>query len=287
MFREMSGGQSLTPAIAYAGALAVFAVWGLYGVTVKALIAGLFLIAAVARQLDRFVQDWCVFLAGVALFDSLRAAVSVAIGALELPYRMGYVIRLERALFAGETLPTRAQAALIRPDAARALAHLLVAVHASHFVVFLLFGLGLWLARREAFSRFAAAMLLVGYLAVPTIPPWMAGSLGAIPPIHRVADQVYGQAIPGLRRAFDTNPIAAMPSLHAGFAAICTLVAFHELGPWGLALPAYLALASLAAVALGEHYFLDLLAGWLLAAGTYWLLYRSGRGGIELVCPRC
>src|SRR5262249_27780357 len=175
---------------------------------------------------------------GVALFDSLRAGVFAAIRALELPYHMGYAIRLERALFAGETLPTYAQAALIRPGTAGLLAHVLVAVHASHFVVFLLFGLGLWLVRRDAFGRFASAMLLLmglgvaGYLAVPTIPPWMAARLGAIPPIHRVAGEVYGQATPGLRRAFDTNPIAAMPSLHAAFAAICTLVAFHELGPW-------------------------------------------------------
>src|SRR5262249_1591242 len=218
---------------------------------------------------------------GVALFDSLRAGVFAAIRALELPYHMGYAIRLERALFAGETLPTYAQAALIRPGTAGLLAHVLVAVHASHFVVFLLFGLGLWLVRRDAFGRFASAMLLLmslgvaGYLAVPTIPPWMAARLAPSPPIHSLADEVYGQAIPGLRRAFDTNPIAAMPSLHAAFAAICTLVAFHELGPWGWALAAYLGLASLAAVALGEHYFVDLVAGWLLAGAVYWLLYRS------------
>src|SRR5262249_16332502 len=228
---------------------------------------------------------------GVALFDSLRAGVFAAIRALELPYHMGYAIRLERALFAGETLPTYAQAALIRPGTAGLLAHVLVAVHASHFVVFLLFGLGLWLVRRDAFGRFASAMLLLmslgvaGYLAVPTIPPWMAARLAPSPPIHSLADEVYGQAIPGLRRAFDTNPIAAMPSLHAAFAAICTLVAFHELGPWGWALAAYLGLASLAAVALGEHYFVDLVAGWLLAGAVNWLLYRSAGGGVSLDGP--
>jgi membrane-associated phospholipid phosphatase len=271
------------PAIVYVGGLVVFSVWGLYGPFLKTLVAGLFLIATVTRRVETFVRDWAVFLAGIALFDSLRAVVLVAIDALGLPLHMDYVIRLERALFDGQTLPTLVQAALIRKDAPGLFEYVLVVVHASHFVVFLLFGVGLWFARRKAFGRFAVAMLLVmglgivGFLVVPTVPPWMAADLHAIPPIDRVADGVYGRLVPSLRRAFDTNPVAAMPSLHAAFAALCTLVAFHHFGAWGWLAAAYLALAGLSAVALGEHYFLDLVAGGLLAAGVYWLVYRSPR----------
>lgn len=271
----------LGPAVLYAAALATFAVAGLYGPVVKTLLAGLFLIAILARRLRAFVGDWAVFLAGLALFDSLRAGVFALVNTLGLPVYMGYVIRLEQTLFGGETLPTRLQAAWLGPDSPGALVRLLVVAHASHFAAFLLFGLGLWLARREAFGRFAAALLLVmylgiaGHLAVPTVPPWMAGDLGAIPPVHRVANDVYGRAVPGLRRTFDTNPIAAMPSLHAAFPALLVLVGFHHLGARAWPLIGYLGLVSLAAVVLGEHYFLDLVAGVLLAAVAYWLLYRT------------
>ena len=158
----------------------MFAGAGSYGPLVTALLGGLFLVALVARRLASFVRDWAVFLAGLALFDSVRAAAYTAINAFGLPLYMGYVIRWERALFGGETLPTVAQRWILAqgpPGAPGALRRLLVAMHASHFVVFLLFGLVLWLIRRDAFGRYAAAMLLVmllgmaGLLAVPTVPP--------------------------------------------------------------------------------------------------------------------
>ena len=63
----------LGPAVLYAAALATFAVAGLYGPVVKTLLAGLFLIAILARRLRAFVGDWAVFLAGLALFDRSTA----------------------------------------------------------------------------------------------------------------------------------------------------------------------------------------------------------------------
>jgi membrane-associated phospholipid phosphatase len=277
----------LTATLFFGGSLVVFAVAGLYGPFLKALVAGLFLAALATRRLASFVRDWAVFLAGLALFDSLRAVVFTAVNSLGLPLYMGYVIRLERTLFGGEPLPTLLQPWLLSPGAPGPLQWLLVAVHGSHFVVFLLFGLYLWLVRRAVFGRFAAAMLLLmllgiaGYLAVPTVPPWMAADFQAIPPLHRVVDDVYSRA-GSLRRAFDTNPVAAMPSLHAAFAALCAFVGVRHFGAWGWPLGGYLGLMGVAAVALGEHYLLDIVAGVLLAAAVYWLAYRSGlRAGFE------
>jgi hypothetical protein len=271
----------LGPTLVYLGGLAVFWGWGLYGPFLKTLVVGLFLVGALTRRPARFVRDWAVFLAGIALFYVVRAAVSVAVGRLEPPLYMGYVIRMERALFGGETLPTLVQAATVRRHGPGLVEYVLVGVHAAHFVIFLLCALGLWLVRPAGFGRFTAAMLLVmavgdlTYLALPTVPPWMAADFQAIPPIQRVADEAYRQLVPGLRRTFDTNPVAAMPSLHAAFDAVSMLVAFHHFGAWGWLVAAYFGLACWTAVALGEHYFLDLVAGGLLAGAVYWLLYRS------------
>ena len=106
----------------------------------------------------------------------------------------------------------------------------------------------------------------------------MAADLGAIPPLHRIVDEVYGSAAPGLRKTFDTNPVATMPSLHAAFPALVLLVAARHLGARAWPFGVYLALVSLAAVALGEHYLLDVLAGVALAAVAYAVVYRSPRG---------
>jgi membrane-associated phospholipid phosphatase len=273
------------PLLLYASGALAFALLGPYGPAVKALLAAPFLVAMIAGRLGAFVRDWAVFLAGVVLFDSLRAGIFVAVQRLELPLHMGDVIRLERAWLGGATLPTRLQPLLLGPRAPAALAPGLVVVHASHFVSFLLFGLGLWLLRREAFGRFAAAMLLLmglglaGHLLAPTVPPWMAAELGALPPLHRVADDVYGRAAPGLRKTFDTNPVAAMPSLHAAFPALVALVAFRHLGTRAWPLAAYVALVGLAAGALGEHYLLDVVAGVALATCAYAAVYRRREAG--------
>ncbi len=175
--------------VAYVGGLAGLAAAGLYSPVFKTLVVpALLLVALLSNRLVAFLEDWVVFLAGLVLFDALRAWVYATVNVLELPLYLGYVVRLEQALFGGATLPTRLQAAWLAARPVGVQERLLVLVHASHFVGFLLFGLVLWLCRRPAFARFAAALLLimylglVGYLVVPTVPPWMAADLHVILP---------------------------------------------------------------------------------------------------------
>jgi membrane-associated phospholipid phosphatase len=63
-----------------------------------------------------------------------------------------------------------------------------------------------------------------------------------------------------------TDPVAAMPSLHAGAALL--VAAFLRPAAstqWRGALLAYVALMALALVYTGEHYAVDVVAGWLTA----------------------
>jgi tetratricopeptide (TPR) repeat protein len=94
-------------------------------------------------------------------------------------------------------------------------------------------------------------------------------------PIAHITRDVYNFAIPALHRAFDTNPVAAMPSLHAGFPMLCSLAAVHVFGrkaAWALL---YTAAVALAVAYLGEHYLVDILAGWLVAAAIYFVVFRT------------
>ena len=124
------------------------------------------------------------------------------------------------------------------------------------------------------------------YFAVPTAPPWWAAEEGYIePPVEHVTADVAGAEAPHVRRimvdageqlwreawqplydSFNSNPWAAMPSLHF---ATSVMAALHlsKVGKLaGAAGWAYAGTLGFALVYLGEHYVTDLAAGAALVA---------------------
>src|SRR5262249_42946459 len=156
----------------------------------------------------------------------------------------------ERRLCAGHVMPLLLQhwrAHLSSPDP---FDRLFTIIHGSHFAFFLIFGLAVWLLRPNGFARYALAVVLVLYVGlalyalVPTVPPWMAAErFGVLPPIDHIVNSMYNTNLFALQEAFDVNPVAAMPSLHAALPALCMLIAFYEFGWWGLPVAAYTGLA--------------------------------------------
>jgi hypothetical protein len=264
-----------------AGLVALYAL-GLFGFVWKTLVVpALFIVAYAAKRLGVFVRDWAVFLGAIVLFDSARGLVYVLVLRTPLPVHMGYVIRLEQALFGRPVPSVRLQRALFPGVEIGWLQQLLVTLHASHFLVFLFFGLLVWLVRQPFFGRFKLAMVIVMYaavalyLVVPTVPPWMAASrFFVLDPIDHVPARVYNLATPELAASFDVNPIAAMPSLHAAFPLLLTLICFEHFGAWGFAMLGYTLAILFAIVALGEHYVVDVLAGGALSLLAYLVAYR-------------
>ncbi|TPV93623.1 MAG: phosphatase PAP2 family protein [Myxococcales bacterium FL481] len=257
-------------------------------VTKTAVVPVVLLAVLATGHVRAFVEQWAVFLSLLVLFDAFRGYIYYSIVALDLDVYMGYVIELERWLLGGHIAPVWVQARWWDPDVETAFDQLLTVVHGSHFLFFLLFSLTVWHARRAAFPDLKLGMLLVmagglvGYLLVPTVPPWMAASeFGVLPEITRVYGQVYNTATPTLRQALDTNPIAAMPSLHTAFPAFLTLVAWR-LWRWrALPIFPYFALMLFSLVYGGEHYVADELAGIALAGVVYTAVY-PGRLGARL-----
>jgi hypothetical protein len=122
----------------------------------------------------------------------------------------------------------------------------------------------IWFARRDAFRLarntfvVAQALLVVGYVLVPTAPPRMVASLGFDPG---------GPAASGLDR-IAMSPYAAMPSGHAAFAVIAAGLVI-----WLVRNPVIRVIAALYPVAIlleivgtGNHLWLDAAAG-TVAAG--------------------
>jgi membrane-associated phospholipid phosphatase len=196
---------------------------------------------------------------------------------------MGYVIDWEKAVCAGYVLPVLVQEwRALLPDPAP-VDKLFTLVHGSHFAFFLVFGMAVWFLRGPEFRKYALAITLliyaalIGYLLVPTVPPWMAArDFALLPYIHHVTASIYNLEVPTLQEVFDINPIAAMPSLHMGVPTLCALIGLYHFGRAAWFMPVYAFTVGFAIIYLGEHYFVDVVAGALLAGLIFVVVYHVG-----------
>jgi membrane-associated phospholipid phosphatase len=240
-------------------------------------------IEAPRRYHLRFVRDWSIPLIGLIIYFYSRGLTDN----LGFPVHYSMPIRFDefvsRIFGGGGTLPTEGlQHALcgnpcLRESDPRWYDVFFTTVYASHFLTGLTIAAVLWVRERDEWlkwmRRYVAISFgaLVVYIVYPMAPPWMASEDGYIrEAIPRLTGRGWRDL--GLGR-FDLvlqgvgNPVAAMPSLHAG---ITFLVAMY--GIWRLRTPLrfLLVLYPLAMcttlVYYGEHYVVDVLAGALLAA---------------------
>jgi membrane-associated phospholipid phosphatase len=66
------------------------------------------------------------------------------------------------------------------------------------------------------------------------------------------------------------NPVAAMPSLHAGFTLLIVLTLWKSARWWArIPLAAYPVLMGFTLAYFAEHYVVDILAGWVYAVCVY------------------
>jgi len=243
----------------------------------------IFLAAVLTGRIKPLVGDWFVFIAFIYLFDSLRGTIYILTCTLQLPAHALYVLNTEKALFGG--VPSVAlQNILLRPDISGNVGWLekfLTLIYGTHFIAFLLVGLMIWIYKAKDFYLYKMSLYLLSgtgilfYFLVPTVPPWMAANhFGLMAPLNHFNVELFNLVIPDISNGFDTNPIAAMPSLHAGFPILCSLLLWR-LYRWKGALFYIYTLAVLFAIVYsGDHYVTDILAGLVLAAACYAVAVR-------------
>jgi hypothetical protein len=140
----------------------------------------------------------------------------------------------------------------------------------SEFTVVGLAVLWVYLRRHDAFTGFRNAVLLanvlglIGYVLVPTAPPRLLG----VGFMNEHRDGFVSLA---------ANPYAAMPSLHAADALIVGVVLFTVCRAWWTKL--FWAIWPLwvwfAVMATGNHFWLDCLAGVLVALASMAVVYQG------------
>lgn len=246
------------------------------------LIPPLLLVAIALGRGWPFVFDWGPFLLLVLSWQATAGVADQFGGTVHV----SQIVDAEMWLWGGRIPTVELQDRLFDPARAHWYDWAGTVQHALHFVLPVVVGLVIWLRGRRLYWRYLASLMTLfylgfaGYVLYPTAPPWMAGMQDMIPPVHRIAVETVlrlpSSAPIGLAYThFSANQVAAMPSLHA---AVPLLLALVLVRLWGWrALPAlvYPLAMGFNLVYLGEHYSLDVLAGYgvaLVAYGLVWVL---------------
>jgi membrane-associated phospholipid phosphatase len=169
---------------------------------------------------------------------------------------------LERALFGG-TVPTSWLQDRVQSHDFVWVDFLGFLAHAAWFISPWLLAFTVMVARRDRLLELFAWMVAVMYVAsavflvFPVEPPWM--EIGSV----RVLEERQFIHYVGA----DNNPVAAMPSLHAALPFALGIFCLSRLG-WrkaGFGFLAYSGVVGFFVVYLGEHWVVDVLAGYALS----------------------
>jgi hypothetical protein len=238
-------------------------------------------VALWANRTGRFLRDWVPVLVGLLAYGLTIAAVP------SFGLRVHYwpQIDADRVLGLG-TLPTTWLQAHLYHGTTGPLEIFSVAMYVSHFIAPLLLAFGIWaLWQGRGFADLLFGLLTVSILATitfllaPTAPPWLAAQHGLIPEVHPIIKNALFDLdlnALALRKgdASSYNVVAAVPSLHVAWPAICLLV----IRKYRLPTPVFVAQLALtlgvvfAIVYTGEHYLVDAVIGAIYALVAWWLV---------------
>ena len=249
-----------------------------------------FLIAYLSRRTKAFINDWAIYLAILLLLNALRGLNFSLVNYWQLHLYSNFLINLEKFVTFGHIVPHLAQQFFFRNNVISVTDDLFAMLYGSHFLIFIFFGLFLWFSNQPDFWRYKLAFILITLIALifflifPTMPPWLASEHNLIPKVVPLTADIYNMSTPTLFNFFNSNPVAAMPSLHAGFATLCFLIGVHHFHKKALFLIVYVLLVYSACLILGAHYLVDLLAGSLLAIFVYLIVYKTE--WFQILAPR-
>ncbi|HVW90419.1 MAG TPA: phosphatase PAP2 family protein [Gaiellaceae bacterium] len=230
-------------------------------------------------RIPRFVRDWSPFMLTLFVYDRLRG---YADGMLFHPREVPQ-IKVEAALF-GKPIPTVwLQSHLWHgPNDLHWWDYATWFVYLTHFLGTLIVAAILWTWAHQHFARFATMVCVLAfaafttYVLYPAVPPWMAAQQGAIGEANRTIKVTWPHVpIAHYGSLFEkgqhyANNVAAMPSLHAGYALLLSLFLWRLVPRWTRPILALYPFAMAFSLVYGaEHYAVDCIAGWVYAGATF------------------
>jgi PAP2 superfamily protein len=225
-------------------------------------------------QVIQLILDWLPMVAVLAAYDFTRGAAD----SLGIAVHTHAMLDFDKFVFFGETPSQWLQGNLHDPGVVHWWDVGFTLVYTSYFVVpFVVAGV-LWARDRLDFLRYTRRLVslalasLATYVLFPAAPPWMASELGLLDGVQRTTAsgwQVLGTHTAGLfsEGQAGVNLVAAVPSLHAALTALVAMYLWNRVRPLLRPLLALYPLAmGFTLMATGEHYFFDILLGWIYAA---------------------
>ena len=237
------------------------------------------LVIAVALGRGRqFVFDFFPFLLLFFAYEVMRGFAS------KTGFAPHDLSAMERALFGGHVPTLVLQSALYHPDRTGWLDLAGMFFYFMHFVLPVAMGFVFWVRSRELYWRFAAALLVLSFLAFvtylffPSTPPWLQFPHE----VHKVSDETIARLglayfVSPVYRSLDPNLYAAFPSLHAAYPVLAAVYAWRPHRRLALLLGAWAAAVWFSVVYLGEHYVVDALDGVVYLAAAVALVELVGR----------
>ena len=187
-------------------------------------------------------------------------------------------VAVDRAVFG--RLPTLWMQEVLLPAEPRWWDVVAAVVYVTHYVALPVVTGCLWFVARHRFRSWITAVLVLTltsiatYMLFPASPPWLTAELGVVEPVQRLSTYGWGglglEGVGSLLESLQSgsNPVAAMPSLHA---AVPALIAFFlwrgSRWWWRVSAWVYVLVMAWTLVYTGEHYVVDVVAG-CLAAGV-------------------
>jgi membrane-associated phospholipid phosphatase len=241
----------------------------------KLLVFLTFLFLSFNQGLQLLKRLW-PFIALLLVYDSFRGIADH----LNKHVNFNAMIRADEWLFG--TLPTAKLQEWLWHGYVQWYDFVFYAPYIMHFVLPVCLVILIWKLHEKFYWRAVSMYVILSfmgfltYLLFPAAPPWMASDLGYIQPIERVSSHVWGAMglndFPSFYSEISPNPVAAVPSLHAAYAALFSIIVFKVFGrKWGALSLIYPVLLSIGIVYQGEHYVVDVLLGFVYAIAAYYL----------------
>lgn len=232
----------------------------------------------------RVFRDWGAVLAWLVFYGMSRGAADT----LGMPLQEQLWIDIDRVLGFGE-LPTHRLQQLIDWDGpARWWEATFPIMYVSHFLTNSAVLIVVYHRDRVAWGQWYRRIVLmgvigvIGYVLLPSVPPWMASDNGTVELVHAGLPRGWDVIqIDWIHRLFEfgrdkANPIAAMPSLHAAFPVMLYLFWAPRSRPFvRKILASYALYMAFVIVITGQHWVIDVFAGWLVAYVAHRIMVRA------------
>jgi hypothetical protein len=231
------------------------------------------------RSAWRLLLDWLPFILFLYLYDFSRGAAEK----LGMPTHVTEAIDFDKFLFFGNIPTVWLQQHLYDPTSIPWWEVVTSLCYFSHFVAVWVIAAVLYATNRDRWVKFARRVLVLSFAGLitfalfPAAPPWWASVHGYIDvPVPRLASR--GWDVIGLHMAGQliqagqgvVNDVAAIPSLHTGFAVLISVFFWRSVPRWGkVLLFLYPVLMAFTLVYAGEHFVIDTIIGAIYVAGTF------------------